>query len=152
MRELYNKTDYRSIGYAVGRIGMGSYLLFHAITSIMDMDQFMVTALSYFTDNSPISFLTYLTPIIPFMELFLAIMILMGLYTRIALKWAVGIGVFFMLFFQLTGDFASALEHSYGVTVKISLIFLIYYNKFSLDYYNLWKVSREIKSIQQRYR
>ncbi len=115
------------------------------------MDQFMVVALSYFPDESSISFLAYLTPIVPFMEFFLAVMILTGLYTKPALKWAIGIGAFFMLFFQFTGDLPEALEHAYTLIVKVSLLFMIYYNKYSLDYYNVWKVARETKSIQQRY-
>jgi uncharacterized membrane protein YphA (DoxX/SURF4 family) len=148
MREYYDKTDYKTIIYALVRIALGSYLLFHSIIGILDFDEFMVTALSYFADDSSISFLAYLTPIVPFMEFFLALMILTGLYTRIALQYAIGIGMFFMLFFHFTGDLNADLEHAYSVIVKVSLICLVYLNKYSLDYYNMWKVAKESSSIE----
>ncbi|BAO55897.1 DoxX family protein [Nonlabens marinus] len=147
MGGYYEKTDYKTISYAVIRVALGGYLLFHSIIGIIDFDQFMVTALSYFEEGSSISFLAYLTPIVPFMEFFLALMILTGLYTRLALQWAIGVGIFFMLFFHFTDDLTSALEHAYGVIVKISLLSLLFLNKYSLDYYNLWNVSKETKTI-----
>jgi uncharacterized membrane protein YphA (DoxX/SURF4 family) len=152
MKEYYLKTDYRTILYTIVRVGLGAYLLFHSVIGILDMDEFMVTALSYFPEGSSLSFLAYLTPIIPFMEFFLAIMILTGIYTKAALKWAMGVGLFFMLFFHFIGDLSGALEHAYSVMIKLSLLFLIYYNKYSLDYYNLKVVTKEVTSIQQRYR
>jgi uncharacterized membrane protein YphA (DoxX/SURF4 family) len=152
MKEYYSKTNYRTILYTVARVGLGAYLLFHSVLGIIDMDEFMVTALSYFSKGSSISFLAYLTPIVPFMEFFLAVMILTGIYTQAALKWAIGIGVFFMLFFHFTGDLPEALEQAYSIMVKLSLAFLICYNKYSLDYYNLIVAAREVNSIQQRHR
>ena len=130
MKEYYPNTDYKTILYTIGRVGLGAYLLFHSVLGIIDMDEFMVTALSYFPEGSSISFLAYLTPIIPFMEFFLAIMILTGIYTKAALKWAIGIGLFFMLFFHFIDDLPEALEHAYSVMIKLSLLFLIYYNNF----------------------
>jgi uncharacterized membrane protein YphA (DoxX/SURF4 family) len=152
MKEYYPKTDYRTVLYTIVRIGLGAYLLFHSVLGVVDMDEFMVTALSYFSKDSSISFLAYLTPIVPFMEFFLGVMILTGVYTLVALKWAIGIGVFFMLFFHFTGDLSEALEHAYSIMVKLSLAFLIYYNKCSLDYYNLMVATREVKSILRRRR
>jgi|GEM_PF-7031431 len=148
MGEYYDKTDYKTIVYALVRISLGAYLLFHSIIGIIDFDEFMVTALSYFADDSSISFLAYLTPIVPFMEFFLALMILTGIYTRAALQWAIGIGMFFMLFFHFTGDLSAALEHAYSVIIKASLLCMVYLNKYSLDYYNMWKVARERSTIE----
>ncbi len=147
MEEYYENTDYKTILYALVRIGLGGYLLFHSILGIMDFDQFMVTALSYFEPGSSISFLAYLTPIVPFMEFFLALMIFTGLYTSAALKWAIGVGVFFMLFFHFTGDLDAALENAYTVILKVSLVCMLSLNKYSLDYYNLWNVTKETNTI-----
>jgi uncharacterized membrane protein YphA (DoxX/SURF4 family) len=152
MKKYYPKTDYRTVLYTIVRIGLGAYLLFHSVLGVIDMDEFMVIALSHFSKDSSISFLAYLTPIVPFMEFFLGVMILTGVYTQVALKWAIGIGVFFMLFFHFTGDLSEALEHAYSIMIKLSLAFLIYYNKYSLDYYNLMVATREVKSILRRRR
>ncbi|AZQ44032.1 MauE/DoxX family redox-associated membrane protein [Nonlabens ponticola] len=143
MRNFYLRTDIKTIIYGITRVGLGIYLLSHAAMAFMDFDQFMATALSYFPEDSGLSFLAYLTPIVPFMEFFLAVMILAGIYTKLALKWAIGIGIFFTVFFHYTGDLDGALTHSYSLLVKIFLLFTIFYNKFSLDYYNMWKVSQE---------
>lgn len=151
MKNFYTATDYKTILYAIARVALGSYLLFHSILGVMDFDQFMITALSYFEEDSSISFLAYLSPVVPFMEFFLAVMILTGLYTQIALRWAIGIGIFFMIFFHYTGDLTGAMEHAYSVIVKGLLLSFIYYNKYSLDYYNLWKVARETASIESEY-
>ncbi|SCY13157.1 hypothetical protein SAMN05192588_1300 [Nonlabens sp. Hel1_33_55] len=150
MSRFYPKSDLRTLLYAALRIGLGLYLLIHAVIGLMDMDNFMLTALSYLEEDSSIAFLAYLTPIIPFMEFFLAVMILTGIYTKAALQWATGIGVFFMLMFHYLDDFPSALEHAYTVVIKLTLIIGIYYNKFSLDYYNLWNVKKEVKTIEQK--
>lgn len=150
MSHFYDKTDFKTILYSISKIGLGLYLLVHAVFSLIDFDKFMVTALTYLPEDSPISFLAYLTPVIPFMEFFLALMILTGLYTRPALKWAIAVGIFFVVIFHFLGDLSSALEHCYSVGVKMVLLYGIFYNKFSLDYYNLWKVEKEIQSIEQR--
>ncbi|PRP66128.1 hypothetical protein [Nonlabens agnitus] len=150
MSRFYPKSDIRTLLYAMLRVGLGLYLLIHAVIGLMDMDNFMLTALGYLEDSS-VEFLAYLTPIIPFMEFFLAVMILTGIYTKAALQWATGIGIFFMLMFHYLDDLSSALEHSYTVVIKLTLIIGIYYNKFSMDYYNLWNVRKEVASIEQRH-
>ena len=96
MSKIYNQTDYRSILYVCVRVILGLYLLLHSISGLWDFDQFMVTALGYFPEESAMSYIAYLTPVIPFIEFFLAIMILAGIYTKSALFWAIGIGLFFM--------------------------------------------------------
>lgn len=151
MSNFYPKDDFRSIIYAIARVGLGVYLLVHAVYGLIDFDRFMISALSYLPEDSPISFLAYLTPIIPFMELFLALMIFLGIYTKSALQWALAIGVFFIGMFHFLGDLGSALEHCYSVIIKLSLLYGIFYNKYSLDYYNMWKVDKEVQSIEQRY-
>ncbi|KQC33253.1 hypothetical protein AAU57_07930 [Nonlabens sp. YIK11] len=150
MSRFYPKSDIRTLLYAMLRVGLGLYLLIHAVIGLMDMDNFMLTALGYLEDSS-VEFLAYLTPIIPFMEFFLAVMILTGIYTRAALQWATGIGIFFILMFHYLDDLSSALEHAYTVVIKLTLIIGVYYNKFSLDYYNLWNVRKEVASIEQRH-
>lgn len=137
--------------YALSRVGLGVYLLIHAVHGLLDFDNFMVSALNYLPEESSIAFLAYLTPIIPFMEFFLALMILLGLYTAPALRWAIGIGAFFVMMFHFLGDLSIALEHAYSVVIKMALLHAVVYNKFSLDYYNLWNVQKEAKSIQQRF-
>lgn len=151
MGKFYNQTDYRTILYAIIRIALGMYLLVHSVFSLIDFDRFMITALEYLPEDSSISFLAYLTPIIPFMEFFLSVMILTGLYTKAALRWAIGVGIFFMVIFHYLEDLTSAMEHAYSVIIKLSLFFTIYYNKISLDYYNQWTVRKEVQSIEQKY-
>ena len=86
MSKFYINTDYRTILYAICRVGLGVYLLIHSILRVIDFDEFLATAIAYLPEESSIAFLAYLTPLIPFMEFFLAVMILTGIYTNIALN------------------------------------------------------------------
>ncbi len=139
-------SNYKPLLYAVIRISLGAYLLLHSLESVLGMDEFMTQALSYFEKNSSFTVLTYLIPVVPFVEFFLAVLILSGLYTNLALLWAIAVGAVFMAFFHYAGDLNNAMDHSYTVLIKLMLLNFLSYNKFSLDYYNQWKVQKEFES------
>lgn len=139
----YLKNDKLIFIYSFFRIFLGVYLLFHAIVNVMNYDVFLTESKTYFEVGSPFIFLSYLTPIVPLLEFFLAGVIILGLYTIPAMKWALGLGIFFTLFFHFTGDLETALIHCYTVVIKLPLLIYVRYNKFSLDYYNEFQVKME---------
>ena len=134
--------DWKTIAYLVVRFSLGLYLLVHAVNNLIDYQSFIFSAREYVPEESALGFLANLTPIVPLLEFFLALMILFGLYTRISLIWAMGLGIFFTAIFHFSGDFETALAHCYSLIFKVGLFYTIYYNKFSADYYNVWTIAR----------
>jgi uncharacterized membrane protein YphA (DoxX/SURF4 family) len=145
----YLKNDWKSFLYAIVRVGLGLYLISHAILNLIHYDDFIEASRHYVPEGSGLEFLAYFTPAVPMLEFFIALMILGGLYTRLSLQWAIGLGIFFTILFHYTGDMETALVHSYTLSIKLILLFMIYYNKFSADYYNIWMVLQE-KERQSR--
>ncbi|MDP5100528.1 MAG: hypothetical protein NWQ09_04310 [Nonlabens sp.] len=149
MNQLYyEKTDVKTISYAAVRVILGGYLLIHSIINVLNYNQFISDTMKYFEKDSSFNFLAELAPLVPLMEFFIAGMIILGLYTSVSLKWAVGLGIFFTIFFHVTGDYETALVHCYTLLAKTSLYLLIAYNKLSLDYYNIWKEQESISKVR----
>lgn len=128
------------MSYGALRVSLGIYLFEHAIANVLNYNEFVVESMIYFNEEGNLKFLSELAPLVPLMEFFIASMITLGLYTKTILKWAIGLGIFFTVFFHSTGDFQTALLHCYSLQVKIVLYLLIYYDKISLDFYNIWQV------------
>lgn len=146
MTQLYtSQNNWKTILYLIVRVGLGSYLLIHALINLINYDEFIQLAVQYVPEGSELGFLANFTPIVPLLEFFIALMILTGLYARKSLMWAIGLGVFFTALFHYTGDIKTALIHSYTLTLKVGLFYSLYYNKFSADYYNLWTTHRAIE-------
>ncbi|WP_124980035.1 MauE/DoxX family redox-associated membrane protein [Nonlabens xiamenensis] len=144
MPQLYHtKTDWKSILYFTVRFGLGFYLFVHAVLNLIHYNDFVLMSRQYVPEDSAFGFLAYFTPAVPLIEFFIASMLLIGLYTRMSLKWGISLGVFFTALFHLTGDLETALIHSYTLILKVALFYTIYYNKFSADYFNIWQAVRE---------
>ncbi|AGC75405.1 DoxX-like protein [Nonlabens dokdonensis] len=162
MSHLYSsKNNWKTFLYAVIRVALGSYLLVHAIYNLANFETFIELSMGYIPTDSPLEFLAQLTPLVPLVEFFIALMILLGLYARISLIWAIVIGVFFTSLFHYLGDTETALVHSYTLILKVGLFYSLYYNKYSADYYNLWNAFKfkeerlrlqEIKKRKQKIR
>jgi uncharacterized membrane protein YphA (DoxX/SURF4 family) len=143
MPQFYSlQNDWKTICYFITRLSLGMYLLIHAIINLIEYQSFIFTAREYVPLESPLGFLANFTPIVPLLEFFLALMIILGLYTRISLIWAIVLGVFFTFIFHFTGDLETALTHAYSLILKVGLFYSIYYNKYSADYYNVWSIAR----------
>lgn len=146
----YKRNDFKIVLYGLARILLGAYLLIHAMANVLNYDYFIAESLSYFGKENAFRVLANLTPIVPLLEFFLAILIVFGIYTKSTLKWAIGLGLFFTIFFHATGDYETALIHSYTSAIKVVLYTFIAYNTFSLDYYNLWLAHREATLLKLR--
>ncbi|WP_405369205.1 DoxX family protein [Nonlabens sp. Asnod2-A12] len=146
MTQFYSsQNNWKTITYLIVRVGLGSYLLIHAIVNLVNYDEFIQLAVQYVPQGSELGFLANFTPIVPLLEFFIALMILTGLYARKSLIGAIVLGVFFTALFHYTGDIQTALTHSYTLILKVGLFYSLYYNKFSADYYNLWTTHQAIE-------
>ncbi len=159
MSHLYtSKNDWKTFLYALIRVSLGSYLLAHAILNMINFDSFLELSMAYIPTGSSLEFLAQLAPLVPLVEFFIALMILLGLYTRISLLWAIALGVFFTLLFHYLGDTETALVHSYTLVLKVGLFYSLFYNKYSADYHNLWNAYKfkeerlKIEEIKKRQR
>lgn len=156
-----SKNNWKTILYVFIRVALGSYLCIHSIYNLANFQSLIELSIGYIPVNSPLEFLAQLTPIVPLIEFFISLMIILGLYTRLSLMWGTILGIFFTSFFHYLGDTETALLHSYTLTLKVGLFFTLFYNKYSADYYNQlnaykFKEERfrlqEIKSKEQKVR
>ncbi|EAS18807.1 hypothetical protein FNJ87_16020 [Nonlabens mediterrranea] len=149
MKHLYQtQTDQFSILYLIVRILLGAYLIYHASLNLFDFDAFYLDSINYTNDSGYQSMLGMISPFLPFIELFIGVLILTGLYTSVCLRWSILLGIIVTAFLHFNGDFQGALWHTYLIVAKVILVSNLYYNRLSVDYYQLWQVYQEHDLIE----
>ncbi|PQJ30480.1 hypothetical protein BST92_00335 [Nonlabens arenilitoris] len=151
MKHLYQtKNDQYSIAYLFLRVLLGAYLIYHAGSNLFDFDSYYMDSINYSSTLNFQNLLSMITPFLPFVELFIGVLILTGLYTSVCLRWSIALGILVTVFLHFNDDYHGALWHTYLIVAKVILISNLYYNRLSVDYYQLWQVYNESDLIESQ--
>lgn len=143
----HGKNDFPVYLYTILRIGLGLYLLFHALDHIIHFNQYLKDTEAYLGEDSMSTILQLFIPIVPMIEFFIALMITMGLYTRISLIGAIATGIIFIIAFFLFEDYDAGIVLLYSLAVKTLLLFTVKYNRISADYRNIQIAEKEMNEL-----
>ncbi|WOI24122.1 hypothetical protein [Nonlabens ulvanivorans] len=147
MKHLYQtQNDQFSVAYFLLRTILGAYLIYHASLNLFDFDAFYLDSINYSDKTGFQNLLGIVSPFLPFVELFIGVLILTGLYTSVCLRWSIILGILVTIFLHISGDYQAALWHTYLIVAKVILVSNLYYNRLSVDYYQLWQVYNETES------
>jgi thiosulfate dehydrogenase [quinone] large subunit len=133
MNEGHEHPD-QALAYALLRVFLGVNIAVHGISRLLDPEKFHATIMNQFA-HAPIphSALYAFALVLPWMEAIIGLLILVGLWTRIALIGGAVVMIALTFGSCLIQDFqAAGIQLTYEL-VYFVLLFLVSYNRWSVD-------------------
>lgn len=148
--EFYSKTDYKTVLYALARAAFSGYLLVDAVIETLYHKFLFQESLSKPFVGGFSHFVTDLIPFIFMIEFFIASMMFIGIYTKISLTAMLGVFTLHMILFYSVGATEAFISEGYALSIALTLLIFVSYNKFSLDFYNVWQTEMESQRLKDK--
>ncbi|MDP5078578.1 MAG: hypothetical protein NWQ19_10800 [Nonlabens sp.] len=148
--EFYRKTDYKTVLYAFVRVAFSGYLLVDAVIETLNHKFLSQASLSKPFEGGFSDFVTELAPVIFMIEFFISGMMFIGIYTKISLTAMLGVFTLHMILFYSVGATEAVISEGYALSIALTLLIFVSYNKFSLDFYHIWQTEMESHRLKDK--